>query len=87
MILGLDVGGTNTDVVFLSPKGVQKYVKVPTQPDNLFKSVLSGFTLILEDVDPGLVERVVISTTLTTNAIVQQTVTPVGIIVSAGPGI
>ncbi|MDQ1269689.1 MAG: hypothetical protein QG618_998, partial [Thermodesulfobacteriota bacterium] len=26
MILGLDVGGTNTDVVFLSPKGVQKYV-------------------------------------------------------------
>ncbi|MGD9686811.1 MAG: hydantoinase/oxoprolinase family protein [Desulfobacter sp.] len=87
MILGLDVGGTNTDVVFLSPKGVQKYVKVPTQSDNLFKSVLSGFTLILEDVDPGLVERVVISTTLTTNAIVQQTVTPVGIIVSAGPGI
>ena len=87
MILGLDVGGTNTDVVFLSPKGVQKYVKVPTQPDNLFKSVLSGFTLILEDVDPGLVERVVISTTLTTNAIVQQTVTPVGMIVSAGPGI
>ncbi|WP_289019772.1 hydantoinase/oxoprolinase family protein [Desulfobacter postgatei] len=87
MILGLDVGGTNTDVVFLSPKGVQKYVKVPTQPDNLFKSVLSGFTLILEDVDPGCVERVVISTTLTTNAIVQQTVTPVGMIVSAGPGI
>jgi N-methylhydantoinase A/oxoprolinase/acetone carboxylase beta subunit len=87
MILGLDVGGTNTDVVFLSPKGVEKYVKVPTQPDNLFKSVLSGFTLILEDVDPGCVERVVISTTLTTNAIVQQTVTPVGMIVSAGPGI
>lgn len=87
MILGLDVGGTHTDVVFLSRKGVQKHVKVPTQPDNLFKSVLSGFTLILEGVDPGCIERVVISTTLTTNAIVQQTVTPVGMIVSAGPGI
>ncbi|WP_462271115.1 hydantoinase/oxoprolinase family protein [Desulfobacter sp.] len=87
MILGLDVGGTNTDVVFLSEKGVQKHVKVPTQPDNLFKSVLSGFTLILEGVDPGRIKRVVISTTLTTNAIVQQTVTPVGMIVSAGPGI
>jgi N-methylhydantoinase A/oxoprolinase/acetone carboxylase beta subunit len=87
MILGLDVGGTNTDVVFLSEKGVQKYVKVPTQPDNLFKSVLSGFALILEGADPGRIKRVVISTTLTTNAIVQQTVTPVGMIVSAGPGI
>lgn len=87
MILGLDVGGTNTDVVFLSQKGVQKHVKVPTQPDNLFKSVLSGFALILEGVDPGRIKRVVISTTLTTNAIVQQTVTPVGMIVSAGPGI
>jgi len=87
MILGLDVGGTNTDVVFLSEEGVQKHVKVPTQPDNLFKSVLSGFTLILEGVDPGRIKRVVISTTLTTNAIVQQTVTPVGMIVSAGPGI
>ncbi len=87
MILGLDVGGTHTDAVLLSSKGVQKRVKVPTQPDNLFKSVLSGFTLLLEDVDPGQVERVVISTTLTTNAIVQQTVTPVGMIVSAGPGI
>jgi N-methylhydantoinase A/oxoprolinase/acetone carboxylase beta subunit len=53
----------------------------------LFKSVLSGFTLILEGVDPGRIKRVVISTTLTTNAIVQQTVTPVGMIVSAGPGI
>ena len=87
MILGLDVGGTHTDAVLLSSKGVQKRVKVPTQPENLFKSVLSGFTLLLEDVDPGRVERVVISTTLTTNAIVQQTVTPVGMIVSAGPGI
>ncbi len=87
MILGLDVGGTHTDVVVLSRKGVQKHVKVPTQSANLFKSVLSGFTLILEDVDPSRVERVVISTTLTTNAIVQQTVTPVGMIVSAGPGI
>ncbi|NWH03573.1 hydantoinase/oxoprolinase family protein [Desulfobacter latus] len=87
MILGLDVGGTHTDVVFLSEKGVQKHVKVPTQPDNLFKSVLSGFALILEGVDPGRIKRVVISTTLTTNAIIQQTVTPVGMIVSAGPGI
>ncbi|MCG8689346.1 MAG: hydantoinase/oxoprolinase family protein, partial [Desulfobacterales bacterium] len=87
MILGLDVGGTHTDAVLLSSKGIQERVKVPTDPDNLFKSVLSGFSKLLENADPKQIERVVLSTTLTTNAIVQQNMAPVAMIVSAGPGI
>jgi len=87
MILGLDVGGTHTDAVLLSNSGIQERVKVPTDPDNLFKSVLSGFSELLKDRDSKSIKRVVISTTLTTNAIVQQTMAPVGMIVSAGPGI
>jgi len=87
MILGLDVGGTHTDAVLLSSSGIQERVKVPTDPDNLFKSVLSGISALLRNSDPSQVERVVISTTLTTNAIVQQTMAPAGMIVSAGPGI
>ncbi len=88
MIIGLDVGGTHTDAVLISRNGgVEKKVKVPTDPDDLFKSVLSGFNLLMGDTDPGRVKRVVISTTLTTNALVQQTMEPVGMIVSAGPGI
>jgi len=87
MILGLDVGGTHTDAVLLSSSGIHKHVKVPTDPDDLFSSVLSGFSKLLEHTDPKQIERVVISTTLTTNAIVQQTMTPVAMVVSAGPGI
>lgn len=87
MIIGLDVGGTHTDAVLLSNKGIEKRVKVPTDPSDLFKSVLSGFTNLLEDIDPAQIKRAVISTTLTTNAIVAQTMEPVGMVVSAGPGI
>ena len=87
MIIGLDVGGTHTDAVLLSTKGIEKIVKVPTDPANLFNSVLAGFTKLLDTTDPGEIQRVVISTTLTTNALVQQEMGPIGMIVSAGPGI
>ena len=87
MIIGIDVGGTHTDAVLLSRNGIEKKVKVSTDSEDLFNTILSGFTKLLNDVDPDDIKRVVISTTLTTNAIVQQNMNPVGMIVSAGPGI
>ena len=87
MIIGLDVGGTHTDAVLLSEKGLERQVKVPTDVSDLFNTVLSGLTTLLKDVPPGYIKRIVLSTTLTTNAIVQKKVAPVGIIVSSGPGI
>ena len=56
MILGLDVGGTHTDAVLLSTNGIEAAVKVPTEPENLFNSVLSGFSKLLEGRDPKQVE-------------------------------
>ncbi len=87
MIIGLDVGGTHTDVVLLDNQGLQKEVKVLTDPSDLFNSVSAGLTAITEDIDPTAIDRLVLSTTLTTNAIVQHKVPPVGMIVSSGPGI
>jgi N-methylhydantoinase A/oxoprolinase/acetone carboxylase beta subunit len=87
MIIGLDVGGTHTDVVLLNRDGLQKEIKVTTDPSNLFQSVLSGLDAITEDIDPSDIDRIVLSTTLTTNAIVQNKLPPVGMIVSSGPGI
>ena len=87
MIIGLDVGGTHTDVVLLDQQGVKRDIKVPTDASNLFKTVLEGLERVMEDVDPESVRRVVLSTTLTTNAIVQEKIPEVGIIVSSGPGI
>ncbi|MGD9078265.1 MAG: hydantoinase/oxoprolinase family protein [Desulfobacterales bacterium] len=87
MIIGLDVGGTHTDVVLIGEDGLEKETKVLTDPTDLFNSVLSGISAITEDIDPEEIHRIVLSTTLTTNAIVQNKIPSVGIIVSAGPGI
>jgi N-methylhydantoinase A/oxoprolinase/acetone carboxylase beta subunit len=87
MIIGLDVGGTHTDVVLLDNQGLRKEVKVSTDPSDLFSSVLAGLTAIIEDIDPSAIDRMVLSTTLTTNAVVQDNTPPVGMIVSSGPGI
>ena len=87
MIIGLDVGGTHTDVVLVGKTGLEKQVKVPTDPDDLFNSVLTGITAITNDIDPEDISRIVLSTTLTTNAIAQKKIPPVGMIVSGGPGI
>jgi len=87
MIIGLDVGGTHTDVVLLDNAGLLREVKVPTDASDLFRSVLKGLDAVTEGVDTGAIRRIVLSTTLTTNAIIQDTIPPVGMIVSAGPGI
>ncbi|MEA1968466.1 MAG: hydantoinase/oxoprolinase family protein [Thermodesulfobacteriota bacterium] len=87
MIIGLDVGGTHTDAVLLSRDGLERKVKVATNASDLFTTVVLALTTLLKDIAPGNIKRIVLSTTLTTNAVVQQKVDPVGIIVSAGPGI
>jgi len=87
MIIGLDVGGTHTDVVLVDRDGLKKEIKVRTDPSDLFQSVLSGLDAVTADIDPSDISRIVLSTTLTTNAIVQNQLPPVGMIVSSGPGI
>lgn len=87
MIIGLDVGGTHTDVILLGDNGLEKEIKVLTDPSNLFNSVLTGLNEITSGIDPKNISRIVLSTTLTTNAIVQKKIPAVGMIVSSGPGI
>ncbi len=87
MIIGLDVGGTHTDVVLLDRGGLLKEIKVTTDPSDLFNSVLTGLIKITEGIEPEKIHRIVLSTTLTTNAIVQKKFPEVGMIVSSGPGL
>ena len=87
MIIGLDVGGTHTDAVLIGDGGLEKQVKVPTDSNDLFNSVLTVINIITADIDPNEISRIVLSTTLTTNAIVQKTIPPVGMIVTSGPGL
>ncbi len=87
MIIGLDVGGTHTDVVLLGIEGLVRSVKITTDATDLFKTVLDGIDQITAGIEPGTVQRLVLSTTLTTNAVVQGKTPAVGMIVSGGPGI
>jgi N-methylhydantoinase A/oxoprolinase/acetone carboxylase beta subunit len=87
MIIGLDVGGTHTDVVLLNHSGLQREAKIPTDSTNLFSSVLSALDAITAEIQIRDLRRIVLSTTLTTNAVIQNQIPPVGMIVSSGPGI
>jgi N-methylhydantoinase A/oxoprolinase/acetone carboxylase beta subunit len=87
MIIGLDVGGTHTDVVLLGSEGLLKEFKIATDPLDLFQTVLSALETVTAGIDPQQIRRIVLSTTLTTNAIAQNKLSPVGMIVSSGPGI
>ncbi len=87
MILGIDVGGTHTDAVLLENFKVKKKTKVPTNQLHLISSLLGVMDAILRDEDPAKLERVVFSTTISTNAIVQGKTDRVGMIVASGPGL
>lgn len=87
MILGLDVGGTHTDVVVVNGREILHKAKTLTDPNNLLQSVCFAILEATEDLDPQTIQRIVVSTTLATNAIVQNQVEPVGILVAGGPGV
>ncbi len=85
MILGLDVGGTQTDAVILSEGKVLSATKTDTGED-LLETLRTSIGKTLEGIDPAEISRMSFSTTLATNAIVQDRLDPTGMIVTAGPG-
>ncbi|MBU1040435.1 MAG: hydantoinase/oxoprolinase family protein [Proteobacteria bacterium] len=87
MYLGIDVGGTHTDAVALDETGIKAQVKVKTDQTDLLASVNQALVSILETVKPEVVRQLNLSTTLSTNAIVQGTTEDVGMLVIPGPGI
>jgi N-methylhydantoinase A/oxoprolinase/acetone carboxylase beta subunit len=87
MIIGLDVGGTHTDVVLLGKNGPEREIKVPTDSRDLFNTILTGIEHVTDGIDRSAIRRAVLSTTLTTNAVIQNLTEKVGMIVSGGPGI
>lgn len=87
MLLGIDVGGTHTDAVLVGKEGLVASAKIPTDHENLLRSVKAALETIVAKAGPEDVERLNLSTTLSTNAIVEGKTDPAGVFVSAGPGI
>ncbi len=87
MLLGIDVGGTHTDAVLLDRSGLLASAKVETEEQDLLGSIRAALGRIRETAGEVEVQRFNLSTTLCTNAIVQDELKPVGVMVAAGPGI
>lgn len=87
MILGIDVGGTHTDAVLMDHFAVKKKAKVLTDENNFLTSLMGVTTELLDSDTIARLERVVLSTTISTNAIVQNKVDRVGLMVVSGPGV
>ena len=87
MFLGIDVGGTHTDAVILDGLEIKAEAKVITQHDNLLSSIRQALRAVLVDVNPAEVTRLNLSTTLSTNSIIEAKTERVGMIITAGPGI
>ncbi|MCK9364450.1 MAG: hydantoinase/oxoprolinase family protein [Syntrophales bacterium] len=87
MIIGIDVGGTHTDAVLIDKGKVIKKTKVPTNHDRLLSSLLDATNEIADKTIIPRLERIVLSTTISTNAIVQNKIDRVGLLVASGPGL
>lgn len=73
--VGIDVGGTFTDIVLWSPReGRLRNWKVLTTPDDPARAILQGLERLLDDADerPGGVGGLIHGTTLATNALIER---------------
>lgn len=87
MILGIDVGGTHTDSVLMNNRQIIRKSKVLTDKENILQSVLTATRAVAEPDDIKKLQRIVLSTTISTNAVVQNQMDEVGLIVMNGPGV
>ncbi|WAM34765.1 hydantoinase/oxoprolinase family protein [Caldicellulosiruptor morganii] len=85
MIIGLDVGGTNIDIVAIENNKVVDYKKFELGDDILSSVLTSLQKFITADYTP-ILNRIILSTTITTNAIVQNKLDKVGMIIENGIG-
>ena len=83
-IVGVDVGGTFTDLVYLDPSlpGGLALAKVPTTLDNQAGGVMAA--LEAAGVDTAGLDQIVHGTTTTTNALLERKVARTGLITTKG---
>jgi N-methylhydantoinase A len=85
--LGVDVGGTFTDLLLVDETSGQTYMaKVPSTPEDSSVGVLNGIDRICDesDIDPKQVAQVMHGTTVATNAVLTQKGAKVGLVTTKG---
>ncbi len=85
--LGVDVGGTFTDLLLISEETGETFTaKVPSTPEDSSVGVLDGVARICEEsgIDPKKIQRVMHGTTVATNAVLQGKGARVGLVTTQG---
>lgn len=86
MIIGIDMGGTHIDGVIIDHGTIIKTIKNNTDRNDLFGTIQTTLQQLLENIDKTSITRINLSTTVSTNAIVENKVSKVGMVVQTGPG-
>lgn len=86
MLLGIDVGGTFTDAVILEQGEIAAQAKRATTQADVLRCVLAALDAVLKPELAAKLERVVISSTIVTNALTEGRLDEVFLAVIAGPG-
>ncbi|MEE4146593.1 MAG: hydantoinase/oxoprolinase family protein [Halieaceae bacterium] len=85
--LGVDVGGTFTDLLLINEESGETYTaKVPSTPEDSSLGVLNGIARICDEsgVNPKHIDRVMHGTTVATNAVLTGRGARVGLVTTAG---
>jgi N-methylhydantoinase A len=84
--IGVDIGGTFTDVVCLDAAGRTRLLKIPTTGRNPSEGVRAALDLIERQwaVSPRAIARFVHGTTVATNAVLERKGARIGLIATAG---
>ena len=86
--IGVDIGGTFTDIVLLGPDGAVLTQKISSSVDNYARAIVEGLTELLRSsaIPPGAVEEIRHGTTVASNAILERKGARVGLITTKGFG-
>ncbi|RNC28815.1 MAG: Acetophenone carboxylase alpha subunit [Candidatus Dichloromethanomonas elyunquensis] len=83
--IGIDVGGTFTDVILIRGEEVIKKGKITTRQEDLLTTILQALDFV-EISDTPSIGHITVSTTLVTNAIIQKRLHPVELVLFPGSG-
>jgi len=86
MIIGIDVGGTHTDAVLLNQTGLIRKNKTLTDKENLTETISRSLKEILGDTPASSIKKINLSTTITTNSIIENSYEKTALAIIPGPG-
>ena len=87
LMIGIDIGGTFTDIVELDTKtGIHNVIKVSSTPGNFAQGFFHGLDKIMEKTgaSAGNVTRLVHGTTVSTNCVIEHKGSKLGILTTKG---